>query len=213
MNSEGLILPLNHHQGFFDSDLPSCVQKNSCSSDVILGRKQNFFGVPKDCEDFAHLDVMTSLHVQRQPFRMHCSSDHSSKHSKKEDVFVAFSDYAPQESSRSFLEEFGDTTYKSPEILIDQTPWNDSSSTGPCDSFASDSFLSDFFVDPHELQSLNFYQIGRESKGKRKQSPSLWTNEKNRTGMPKASRIFWNSVCNSVGHRSICKTRFFIFFK
>ncbi|KAK2521493.1 hypothetical protein Q9966_012985 [Columba livia] len=183
MNSEGLVPPLNHHQGFFDPDLPSCMQKKSGSSDVIMGGKQNFFALRKDCEDFAHLDVTNSLHVQRQPFKTHCSSDHSSKHSEKDNFFATFSGYAPQESSKSFLEEFGDTTYKSPGVLIDQTPWNDSSSTGPCDSFASDTFLSDFFVDPHELQSLNFNQIGRESKGKRKQSlPFLWTNEKNSTG-------------------------------
>ncbi|KAM6227869.1 protein shortage in chiasmata 1 ortholog [Spheniscus humboldti] len=174
MNSEAIILPLNHHRGF-DSDLPSYMQKKSCSSEVITGRNQNVFPVPKDCEDFAHLDVMNSLHVQSQPFRTHCSSDHSSKNSEKEDFFATFSDYALPESSKSFLEEFRDTTFKSPEILIDQTPWNDSSSTGPCDSFASDSFLSDFFVDLDELQSLNFHQIGRESKGKRKQSPPfLW---------------------------------------
>lgn len=191
MNSEGLVPPLNHHQGFFDPDLPSCMQKKSCASDVIVGGKQNFFALRKDCEDFAHLDVTNSLHVQRQPFKTHCSSDHSSKHSEKDNFFATFSGCVPQESSKSFLEEFGDTTYKSPGILIDQTPWNDSSSTGPCESFASDTFLSDFFVDPHELQSLNFNQIGRESKGKRKQSlPFLWTNEKNRTGMSKASRIF-----------------------
>ncbi|KAK4816037.1 hypothetical protein QYF61_011027 [Mycteria americana] len=182
MNSEAIIPPLNHHQGFFDSGLPSYMQKKSCSSEVITGRKQNFFAVPKDCEDFARVGVMTSLHVQRQPFRTHYSSDHSSKNSEKEDFFATFSDYAPQESSKSFLEEFRDTTFKSPEILIDQTPWNDSSSTGPCDSFASDSFLSDFFVDPDELQSLNFHQIGGGSKGRRKQSPPfLWTKEKNRT--------------------------------
>lgn len=191
MNSEGLVPPLNHHQGFFDSDLPSCMQKKSCSSDVIMRGKQNFFALRKDCEDFAHLDVTNSLHVQRQPFKTHCSSNHSSKHSEKERFFATLSGYVPQESSKSFLEEFGDTTYKSPGILIDQTPWNDSPSTGPCDSFASDTFLSDFFVDPHELQSLNFNQIGRESKGRRKQSlPFLWTKEKNRTGMSKASRIF-----------------------
>ncbi|KAM9214026.1 protein shortage in chiasmata 1 ortholog [Leptosomus discolor] len=85
------------------------------------------------------------------------------------------------QTSTSFLEEFRHTTFKRPEILIDQTSWNDSSSTGPCDSFASDGFLSDFFVDPDDLQSLNFHQIGRESKPKRKRSPPfLWTEEKNR---------------------------------
>ncbi|XP_068280011.1 protein shortage in chiasmata 1 ortholog [Nyctibius grandis] len=179
MNSEAIIPPLSHHQRFFDSDLPSYMQKKSCSSEAIMGRKQNFFAVPKDCEDFAPLDVTNSLHVQRQPFRTHYSSDHSSKNSEKEDFFATCSDYAPQGSSKSFLEEFRDTTLKNTEILIDQTPWNDSSSTGPCDLFSSDGFLSDFFVDPDELQSLNFHQTGRESKGKRKQSPPfLWTKEK-----------------------------------
>ncbi|XP_054665903.1 protein shortage in chiasmata 1 ortholog [Grus americana] len=182
MNSEAIIPPLNHHQGYFGPDLPSYMQKKSCSSEVITGRKQDFFAVPKDCEDFAHLDVTSSLHVQRQPFGTHYSSDHSSKNSEKEDFLATFSDYAPQESSKSFLEEFRDTTLRSPEILDDQTPWNNSSSIGPCDSFASDDFLSDFFVDPDEHQSLNFHQIGRESKGKRKQFPPfLWTKEKTRT--------------------------------
>ncbi|XP_075596540.1 protein shortage in chiasmata 1 ortholog [Balearica regulorum gibbericeps] len=182
LNSEAIIPPLNHHQGYFGPDLPSYMQKKSCSSEVITGRKQDFFAVTKDCEDFAHLDVTSSLHVQRQPFRTHYSSDHSSKNSEKEDFFATFSDYAPQESSKSFLEEFRDTTLKRPEILDDQTPWNNSSSIGPCDSFASDDFLSDFFVDPDDHQSLNFHQIGRESKGKRKQFPPfLWTKEKNRT--------------------------------
>ncbi|XP_074424981.1 protein shortage in chiasmata 1 ortholog [Larus michahellis] len=181
-NSEAIIPPLNHHQGFFDPDLPNYVQKKSCSSEIIMEIKQNFSPVLKDCEDFAHLDVSNSLQVQRQPFSMHCSSGHSSKNSEKEDFFPAFTDYAPQESSKGFLEEFRDTTFKSPEILIDQTPWNDFSSTGLCDSFACGGFLSDVFVDPDEPQSLNFHQIGRESKGKRKQSPPfLWTKEKNRT--------------------------------
>lgn len=189
MNSEAIIPPLNHHQGFFDSDLPSYMQKKSCSSETIMGRKQNFFPVPNNCEDFAHIDVSNSLHLQRQPFSTQYSSDHSSKNSKKEDLFATFSDCAPQESSKSFL-EFRDTTFRSPEIPIDQTPWNDSSSTGPCDSIASDGFLSDFFVDPAKPQSLNIHQIGRESKEKRKQSPPfLWTKEKNRTGKSKASRI------------------------
>ncbi|XP_010289046.1 PREDICTED: uncharacterized protein C9orf84 homolog, partial [Phaethon lepturus] len=184
MHSEAIIPPLTHHQVFFDSDLPSYMQNKSCSSEVITRRKQNFFAVPKDCEDFSHLDVTNSLHVQTQPFRTHYSADHSSKNSEKEDFFATFSDYAPQESSKSFLEEFKDTTFKSPEFLIDQTPWNDSSSTGPYDSFASDGFLSNFFVDPEELQSLNFHQIGRESKRKRKQSPPfLWTKEKYRTDL------------------------------
>lgn len=144
----------------------------------------------KDCEDFAHRDVTNSLCVQRQPFRMHYRSGRSSKNSEKEDFFATFTDCVPQESSKSFLETFRDTTFKSPEILTDQNPWNNSSSPGPCDSLASGGFLSDFFVDPDELQSLNFHQIGRESKGKRKQSPPfLRITEKNRTGMSKGRRI------------------------
>ncbi|XP_010576486.1 PREDICTED: uncharacterized protein C9orf84 homolog [Haliaeetus leucocephalus] len=182
MDSEAIIPPLNHHQDLLDSDLRSHTEKKSCCSEVITGRKQHFFVVPKDCIDFADLDVMNSLHVQRQPFRTHCIPDHFSKNSENEDFFVTFSDYAPQESYKSFLEEFRGTKVKSPEILIDQTPWNDFSSRGPCDSFASGGFLSHFFVDPDELQSMNFHQIGRESGRKRKQSPPfLWTKEKNRT--------------------------------
>ncbi|XP_010010543.1 PREDICTED: uncharacterized protein C9orf84 homolog, partial [Nestor notabilis] len=183
VSSKALIPPLNPHRGFFDCDAPSYLQKKSCSSVVVTGRKQNFFAVPKDCEDFAHLDVTNSFHVQRQPVRMHYSSDHSSKNSEKENFFATFSDCEPRESSECFLEEFRNTTFKSPEILIDQTPWNDSSPTGPCDSFAPDGFLSDFFVDPKELQSLSFLpHISREPKGKRKQSPPfLWTKDKNRT--------------------------------
>lgn len=185
-----MISPLDHHQGFFYSGLPSYIQKKSCFSEVITRRKQNFFAVQKDCEDFAHRDVTNSLCVQRQPFRMHYSSDRSSKNAEEEDFFATFTDCAPQESSKSFLETFRDTTFKSPEILTDQNPWNNSSSPGPCDSFASGGFLSDVFVDPDELQSLNFRQIGRESKGTRKQSsPFLWTTGKNRTGMSKGSRV------------------------
>ncbi|KAM8983784.1 protein shortage in chiasmata 1 ortholog isoform 3-T4 [Ara ararauna] len=181
-SSEALIPPLNPHRGFFYCDAPSYLQKKSCSSEVVTGRKQNFFAVPKDCDDFAHLDVTNSLHVQRQPVRRHCSSDDSSRNSEKENFFATFSDCEPQESSQTFLEEFRDTTFKSPEVLINQTPWNDSSSTGPCDSSARDGFLSDFFVDPDEIQSLSFHQIGREAKEKRKRSPPfLWTKEKNRT--------------------------------
>ncbi|XP_031953140.1 protein shortage in chiasmata 1 ortholog [Corvus moneduloides] len=182
MNSEALIPPLNHHKGFLKSDLPSCMQKKACSSDIITRRKPDFFAVSKDCEDFAHLDVKNSLHVQRQPFRMHDSSGHSSKDSEKEDFFATFSDCAPQESSKSFLEEFRDATFKSPEIQIDQPMWN-SSSTSPRNSFGHDDFLSDFFDDMDELQNLNFKQIGGASKGKRKQnSPFLWTKEKIKTG-------------------------------
>ncbi|XP_061311114.1 protein shortage in chiasmata 1 ortholog isoform X2 [Pezoporus flaviventris] len=182
MSSEALIPPLNPHRVFFYCDAPTYLQKKSCSSEAVMGRKQNFFAVPKDCEDFAHLDVTNSLHVERQPVKMHCSSDDSSKNSEKDNFFATFGDCEPQESSQSFLGEFRDTKFKSPEILIDQTPWNDSSSTGPCDSFAPDGFLSDLFVDPDDLQSLSFHQIGRETKEKKKQSlPFLWTKEKNRT--------------------------------
>ncbi|KAM4752649.1 protein shortage in chiasmata 1 ortholog, partial [Cyanocitta cristata] len=182
MNSEALIPPLNHHKSFLKSDLPSCMQKKACSSDVITRRKPDIFAVSKDYEHFAHLDAKNSLHVQRQPFRMHDSSGHSSKDSEKEDFFATFSDCAPQESSKSFLEEFRDATFKSPEIQIDQPMWNDSSSTGLRNSFGHDDFLSDFFDDMDELQNLNFKQIGGASKGKRKQnSPFLWTKEKIKT--------------------------------
>ncbi|XP_054034679.1 protein shortage in chiasmata 1 ortholog [Dryobates pubescens] len=182
VNSEATIPPLNHHQDFFYSDIPIYLQKKSCSSEVITRRKQNPSIVPKDCEDFAHLDVTNSACVQRQPFTLHYSSDHPSTNIARDDFFATFSDYAPQESSKSFLEEFRETTCTSPEIPIDQTPWNDSSPAGLCDSFASDGFLSDFFVDSAELQSLNFHQIDRKSKGKRKQSPPfLWTKLKNKT--------------------------------
>uniref|UniRef100_A0A8V5H644 Uncharacterized protein n=1 Tax=Melopsittacus undulatus TaxID=13146 RepID=A0A8V5H644_MELUD len=135
VSSETLIPPLNPHRGVFYCDAPSYLQMKSCSSEVVTGRKQNFFAVPKDCEDFAHLDVTNSLHVQREPVRMHCSSDDSSKNSEKENFFAAFSDCKPQDCSQ--------------KILIDQTPWNDSSSTDPCDSFAPDGFLSDFFLSLH----------------------------------------------------------------
>ncbi|XP_077027544.1 protein shortage in chiasmata 1 ortholog [Agelaius phoeniceus] len=192
MNAEALIPPLNHRKGFLKSDLPSCMQKKACSSDVITRRKLDFFAVSKDNEDFAYLEVKNSLHVQRQPFRMHNSSDHSSKDSEKEDFFAAFSDCAPQESSKSFLDEFRDTTFKSPEIKIDQPLWNDSSSTGPHNSFAHDGFLSDFFDDTDELQNLNFSQIGETSKGKRKKRPPfLWAKEKIKTdsGFPEVQEF------------------------
>ncbi|XP_041256130.1 protein shortage in chiasmata 1 ortholog [Onychostruthus taczanowskii] len=183
MNSEALIPPLNLHKSFLKSDLPSCMQKNACSSDVITRRKLDFSAVSKDCEDFAHLEVKNSLHIKRQPFRMHDSSDHASKDSEKEDFFAAFSDCAPQESSRSFLDEFRDTTFKSLKIQTDQPLWNEGpSSTGPRNSFVQDGFLSDFFNDMDELPNLNFSQIGETSKGKRKQRPSfLWTKEKIKT--------------------------------
>nr|XP_031363330.1 protein shortage in chiasmata 1 ortholog [Lonchura striata domestica] len=59
----------------------------------------------------------------------------NSTDSEKEDFFATFSDCEPQESSKSFLDEFRDTTFKSPEIQIDQPLWNDSSSTGPHSGF------------------------------------------------------------------------------
>ncbi|KAJ7414717.1 hypothetical protein BTVI_40391 [Pitangus sulphuratus] len=157
MDSEALIPPLKLCKGFFKSDLPSCMQKNACSSDVITRRKQNFFAVSKGYEDFAHLDIPNSVCVQRQPFRIHDGSEPSSKDSEKEDFIATFNVCEPQENSKSFLEEFRDT-FKSSEIQIDQAPWNDSSSTGLCNSFACDGFLSDFFVDTDKLQNLNFNQ-------------------------------------------------------
>lgn len=162
------------------------MQKNACSSEVITRKKPDVFAVSKDYEDFAHLDE----HVQRQPFRIHDSSDHSSKGCEKEDFFASFSDCAPQENSKSFLEELRDTTFKSPEIQIDQPLWNDSSSTSPRNSFAHDGFLSDIFDDTDELQNLNFDQIGGASKGKRKQRPPfLWTRGKKKIGRSNVSRF------------------------
>ncbi|XP_025917356.1 protein shortage in chiasmata 1 ortholog [Apteryx rowi] len=173
VNSEAMIPPLNHQQDFINSDFSSYMQKKSCSSDAVVGKKQDFFVVPKDYEDFAHPDVKNSVYVQRQPFMMYCSSDHYSKNSE-EDFFATFSEYASPERSKSFLEEFRDVTSTSPEILIDETPWNDYSSTCTYDSFAP--------VDSDELQSLNFHQRARESSGKREKSASLLlTEEKNVT--------------------------------
>lgn len=196
MNSVALIPPLNRPKRFFKSNLPSCMQKKACSSDVITRRKPEFFAVSKDYEDFSHLEGKNSLPIQRQPFRMHDSSDCTSKDSEKVDFFATFRDCAPQESSKSFLEEFRDTTFKSPEIQIHQPLWNDSSFSGPRNSFAHYSFLSDFFDDMDELQDLNFNQIGGASKGKRKQRPPfLRTKENIKTGRSKASRFYWNSFC------------------
>lgn len=190
MNSIALIPPLNRRKSFFKSNLPSCMQKKACSSDVITRRKPEFFAVSRDYEDFSHPEVKNSLPVQRQPFRMHDSSDRTSKDSGKVDFFATFRDCAPQESSKSFLEEFIGTTFKSPEIQIHQPLWNDSSSPGPCNSFAHDGFLSDFFDDTDELQDLNFNQIGGTAKGKRKQRPPfLRRKEKIKTGRSKVSRF------------------------
>uniref|UniRef100_A0A8C3QRE5 Shortage in chiasmata 1 n=1 Tax=Cyanoderma ruficeps TaxID=181631 RepID=A0A8C3QRE5_9PASS len=173
LNSGILIPPPNHHKGLFKSDLPSCMQKKACSSEIITRRKPDSFVVPKDYEDFAHLEVKNSLHSQRQPLRMHYSSDHSSKDSEKEDFFATSSNYVPQESAKSFLEEFRDTTFKSPH-----------------NSFAHGGFLSDFFDDTNELQNLNFNQIGGVSKGKRKQrSPFSWAKKTIKTGFPEAQEF------------------------
>lgn len=190
MNFGPLIPPPNHRKGVFKSDLPSCMQKKACSSEVITRRKPDSFAVSKDNEDSTHLEVKNSLHSQRQPLRMHDSSDHSSKDSEKEDFFATFSNCVPQESSKSVLEAFRDTTFKSPEIQIDQPVWNDSSSTGPHNSFVHAGFLSDFFDDTDELQNLNFNQIGGASKGKRKRRPPfLWAKEKIKTGRSKVIRF------------------------
>ncbi|XP_064357997.1 protein shortage in chiasmata 1 ortholog [Dromaius novaehollandiae] len=175
VNPEAMIPPLNHHEDFINSDLSSYMQKKSCSSDVVVGKKQDFFVVPKDYEDSAHPDVKDSVYVQRQPFMMCSSSDHYSKNSE-EDFLATFSEYASPERSKSFLEEFRGVTSRSPEILIDKTLWNDCSSTYIYDSFAP--------VDPDELQSPNFHQTPRESSGRRKNCASLlWTEEKNVTDL------------------------------
>ncbi|OXB77148.1 UNVERIFIED_CONTAM: hypothetical protein H355_014719, partial [Colinus virginianus] len=63
-----------------------------------------------------------------QAFRTHYISDYSSKNSEK-DFFTNFSDCVPHDSSTAFLEGLRDTTFKSSEILIDETPRNDFSST------------------------------------------------------------------------------------
>ncbi|XP_015508115.1 protein shortage in chiasmata 1 ortholog isoform X10 [Parus major] len=192
MNFEPLIPPLNHHKGVLNSDLPSCMRKKACLSDVITRRKPDFIAVSKDYEDFAHLEVKNSLHVQRQPFRMHDSSDNSSKDCEKEDFFATFSDCVPQESFKSFLEEFTDTTCNSPEIQIAQPLWNDSLSTSPHNSFAHDDFLSDFFNGMDKLPNLNFNQVGGASKGKRKQRPPFfWTKENIKTdsGFPEVQEF------------------------
>nr|XP_047907355.1 protein shortage in chiasmata 1 ortholog isoform X10 [Anser cygnoides] len=182
VNSEAVVPPPNHHQGLIDSDLSSYMQKKPCSSEVVTGRKQNSFVVPKDCEGFTHPGAMNSLFVQRQPCRINCSSDHSSKKPEQEDFFATFIDCAPHKNSKGLLEEFREMTFKSPEIVIDETPWNGFSSTCTYDSFAPNSFLSDSLADPDEPQSLHFHQLGRESSGKRKQSPPyLWTKGKTLT--------------------------------
>ncbi|XP_013047761.3 protein shortage in chiasmata 1 ortholog isoform X1 [Anser cygnoides] len=182
VNSEAVVPPPNHHHGLIDSDLSSYMQKKPCSSEVVTGRKQNSFVVPKDCEGFTHPGAMNSLFVQRQPCRINCSSDHSSKKPEQEDFFATFIDCAPQKNSKGLLEEFREMTFKSPEIVIDETPWNGFSSTCTYDSFAPNSFLSDSLADPDEPQSLHFHQLGRESSGKRKQSPPyLWTKGKTLT--------------------------------
>uniref|UniRef100_A0A8C3CBS5 Shortage in chiasmata 1 n=1 Tax=Cairina moschata TaxID=8855 RepID=A0A8C3CBS5_CAIMO len=182
VNSEAIVPPLNHHHGLVDSDLSSYMQKKPCSPEVVTGRKQNSFVVPKDSEGFTHPGAMNSFYVQRQPCRINCSSDHSSKNSEKEDFFATFIDCAPHKNSKGFLEEFRETTFKSPEIVIDEAPWNGFSSTCTYDSFAPNSFPCDSLADPDAPQSLHFHHLARESSGNRKQSPPyLWTKGKTLT--------------------------------
>ncbi|XP_068523326.1 protein shortage in chiasmata 1 ortholog [Anas acuta] len=182
VNSEAIVPPLNHHHSLVDSDLSSYMQKKPCSSEVVTGRKQNSFVMPKDSEGFTHPGAMNSFYVQRQPCRINCSSDHSSKNSEKEDFFATFIDCAPHKNSKGFLEEFRETTFKSPEIVIDEAPWNGFSSTCTYDSFAPNSFPCDSLADPDVPQSLHFHHLATESSGKRKQSPPyLWTKGKTLT--------------------------------
>uniref|UniRef100_A0A493T1S5 Shortage in chiasmata 1 n=2 Tax=Anas platyrhynchos TaxID=8839 RepID=A0A493T1S5_ANAPP len=182
VNSEAIVAPLNHHHSLVDSDLSSYMQKKPCSSEVVTGRKQNSFVMPKDSEGFTHPGAMNSFYVQRQPCRINCSSDHSSKNSEKEDFFATFIDCAPHKNSKGFLEEFRETTFKSPEIVIDEAPWNGFSSTCTYDSFAPNSFPCDSLADPDVPQSLHFHHLATESSGKRKQSPPyLWTKGKTLT--------------------------------
>ncbi|XP_062456220.1 protein shortage in chiasmata 1 ortholog [Rhea pennata] len=175
VNSEAMIPPLNDHQDFINSDLSSYMRKKSCSSDVTVGKKQDFFVVPKDYENLAHLDVKNSVYDQQQPFMMYHNFDYYSKN-LEEDFFTSFSEYTSAESSKSFLEEFRDMTSRNPETLIDKTSLNDCASTCTYDSSAS--------VDPDELQSLNFPQRARKSFRKRKKCASLlWTERKNVTDL------------------------------
>ncbi|XP_010211050.1 PREDICTED: uncharacterized protein C9orf84 homolog [Tinamus guttatus] len=174
VNSEASVPPLSHHQEFIDSDLSSYMQRKPSSSGAAVGKRQDFFVVPKDYEDLAHPDVKSSVHVQQQPFMLYCSSDNYSKNSE-ENFFSTSSEYASPERSNSFL-EFRDVTSRSAEILIDKTPWNDHSSACAYDSFVP--------VDPDELQSLSFQSRARESSRKRVKSASLlWTEETNVTDL------------------------------
>lgn len=189
VNSEATFLPLKYNQGFINSNLSSCMHERPCFSEVAPERKENFFVVPRGCEDFAHLNATNSFHVKGQAFRTHYVSDRCSKTSEK-DFFTTFSDCIPPDSSTAFLEEFRDTAFKSPEILIDETPWNDFPSTSTYNSFATNLIHSDSLVDPDEIQTPCSQNQGREPSGKRKRSaPFLWAKGKKLTGMYEARRI------------------------
>ncbi|XP_072216456.1 protein shortage in chiasmata 1 ortholog [Excalfactoria chinensis] len=178
VNSEATFLPLKHNQGFISSDLSSYMHERPCFSEAAPERKQNFFVEPKGCEDSAHLNATYSFYVKGQAFRKHYISDHSSKTSEK-DFFTTFSGCVPPDSSIAFMEEFRDTAFKSPEILIDETPWKDFSSTCTYDSFATSLSHSDSLVDPDEIQTLCSQNQGQEPSGKRKRSPPfLWAKGK-----------------------------------
>lgn len=186
VNSEASFLPLKHNQSFINSDLSSYMHERPCFSEVAPERKQNFFVVPKGSEDFDRLNAMNSFYIKGQAFRTHCISDHPSKNSE-EDFFTTFSDCVPPDSSTAFLEEFRGTAFKSPEIQIYETPWNDFSSTCTYNSFAPNLIHSDSLVDPDEIQILCFQNQDRELSGNRKQSPPfLWAKGKKIPGMYKA---------------------------
>eukprot|EP00076_Gallus_gallus_P035350 XP_025000888.1 uncharacterized protein C9orf84 homolog [Gallus gallus] len=183
VNSEATFLPLKYNQGFINSSLSSCMHERPCFSEVAPERKENFFVVPRSCEDFAHLNATNSFHVKGQAFRTHYVSDRCSKTSEK-DFFTTFSDCIPPDSSTAFLEEFRDTAFKSPEILIDETPWNDFPSTSTYNSFATNLIHSDSLVDPDEIQTPCSQNQGREPSGKRKRSaPFLWAKGKKLTDL------------------------------
>ncbi|XP_031464196.1 protein shortage in chiasmata 1 ortholog isoform X2 [Phasianus colchicus] len=170
VNSEDTFLPLKHNPGFINTGLSSYMHKRPCFSEVAPERKQNFFVVPKGCGDFARLNAMNSFYIKGQAFRTHSISDHSSKNSEK-GFFTTFSDCVPPDSSTAFLEEFRGTAFKSPEIQIYETSWNDFSSICTYNSFAPNLIHSDSLVDPDEIQTLCFQNQGRELSGRKKQSP------------------------------------------
>ncbi|XP_065603145.1 protein shortage in chiasmata 1 ortholog [Cyrtonyx montezumae] len=207
-NSEASFLPLKHNQGFMDSDLSSGMHEILCFSEVAPERKQNVYVVPKGCEDFAHLSATTSFHVKGQAFRTHCISDYSSKNSGK-DFFTNFSDCVPHDSSTAFLEGLRDTTFKSSEILNDETPQNDFSSTCTYNSFASNLVHFDSLVDPDEIESLCFQNQGQEPSGKRKQSPPFLRGKGRKiTGFEEVPRIKKRRLmCERVPGRADGQTR------